>query len=1047
MPITSARRAGRTGRPGRHGLVVGLLLVVATSAPTPAQPPAAAPARNVPQTLNFANGLFRERRYDLAAKEYERFLAEGMPDPADAVEARFGLANARLFQGEYARARSEFEAFLAQAPRHPNAGSAQYRVGETAYMLGDLPAARKAFEAFVSGHPGHKHLDTAWPYLGDVCLRTGDLPAARKAYEAALSTHPEGRLADRARFGLGRTLALQGETDKALAAFVALASKGGRDWADRAWFQAGQIQTQAGRSEDAAASFEKVVQLAGQGPLADEARLNRAEALARLGRREEAEGLLKTLTANPSQGLAAQAALALGGSRLEAGDAAGAIAMLDDAAARFAKTPLAPALLFRSAEAALKLDRKADAQARFLKAAEADPKDPWADDALLRAARLALDEHDQAAAERLAGTFAERFPTSPLKADARLVAGRAALAAGRSKESVSALEKALSDDKPSTETAATLRYYLALAYQADNQAEKAAAVLGDLAKAPDAGIAADARFLLGQGQIEAGRFAEAAATLEAYLAARPRGDVADFALGYLVQARLELNDAEAASKALDRLAADFPKSKVLAASRLRMGESALKAKQFDQAIERFRQAAESPEAEPAVSARARLGLGWAQLDGGHPADAASAFAAFIEARPDDPLAAEAALARARALEAAGQQAQALEAYTLAASKYPGTAPADHAALASARLLVELKRPAEAADAYARFVKEHPEYKPSGPSSPGPDAVLSEWGWALIDADKPAEADTVFKRLLHDHPESPHAADARFNLAESANLANRPDEVLDLLGPLAAPGAKVPPRLGQSVLYRLGRTQAELKRWPEAAQTLDRLLTDFPETTYRREARLLRAEVALESGDTQAADTILSALSAEPTQSSDPAGFALAVRRRRVQALLGLKKWSEVVATAEAVLKDAPEGPHVAELHFARGRALQQMASWDAARAAYRAAIAARKGGELAARAQFMIGETYFHQKDYAEAIRQFLMVEVLHDAPTWQAAALLETGKAYERLSQWADAAETYKRLRTRFPNEPSAAEALTRLEAVGRQQKGAAGERPKSGL
>ena len=66
-----------------------------------------------------------------------------------------------------------------------------------------------------------------------------------------------------------------------------------------------------------------------------------------------------------------------------------------------------------------------------------------------------------------------------------------------------------------------------------------------------------------------------------------------------------------------------------------------------------------------------------------------------------------------------------------------------------------------------------------------DALLSEWGWVLLDADKPAEADRVFARLLKEYPDSPHAADARFNLAESANLAHNYAEVVRLLTPLAA----------------------------------------------------------------------------------------------------------------------------------------------------------------------------------------------------------------------------------------------------------------------
>ena len=64
-------------------------------------------------------------------------------------------------------------------------------------------------------------------------------------------------------------------------------------------------------------------------------------------------------------------------------------------------------------------------------------------------------------------------------------------------------------------------------------------------------------------------------------------------------------------------------------------------------------------------------------------------------------------------------------------------------------------------------------------------MLSEWGWVLLDAGKPAEADRVFARLLKEHPNSPYAADARFNLAESANLVHNYAEVVRLLTPLAA----------------------------------------------------------------------------------------------------------------------------------------------------------------------------------------------------------------------------------------------------------------------
>jgi TolA-binding protein len=986
----------------------------------------------VPEGLNFANGLFHERRYELAAQEYERFLRDAKPG-TDADEARFGLANARLFQGEYAKARARYEEFLRQAPEHPSAGTAWYRVGETAYMLGDLPAARKAFETFTAGYPGHQHLDTALPYLGDVCLSLGDLPRARRAYEQALADYPDGRLTDRARFGLGRALTLQGELDPALAAFTALAEKGGKEWADRAWYRVGEVQVLAKRYPQAVEAFERVERVAPRTALAAEARLSRGEALVQLDRREEAEAVFRSLTAEAPRNLAAQAAFALGTSLLERGDAAGALEVLDEAGKRSAATPMAAALAFRAGEAALKLGRPGDARARFLRAADADPKDPWADDALVRAARLALDQRDPAEAARLAEAFTTRFPNSPLRADARLVAARAALAAGRPKRAISVLTASLAEDKPGPATAEAQRYYLGVAYREDRQPAKAAEVLDALARTPAAPLAQNALFVVGQGHIEAKRYAEAVPVLEKYLAARPDGDVADYALAHLVHAHTELGQTDAAWKALNALAGRFPKSKALPASRVRVAE-ALAASRPEQAAEQFRLAAEAPGADPAVAARARLGLGWALLDAGKPADAAPAFAAYLAgAKPDDPLAPEAALARGRALEAAGQTEPALAAYAEAAAKFPGTETARLAELARARLLVAAKRPAEAAEVYAKFAHDHPGYTPKKETDPGLDAALAEWGWALVDAGKTAEADAVFARLLKDFPDSPHAADARINLAETANQAGRHDEVIRLLAPLAAegPDPKAPARLLPAVLYRLGRTLAEKKDWSGAAATLDRLLNGFPDSPYRREARLLRAEVALEAGDASAADALLAGLLAEPAGKDDPEGFALAVRRRRVQSLLALKKWKEVREAAEALKADAPADPLTAEADYARGRALQQLARWDDARAAYQAVIDARKGGDLAARAQLMIGETYFHQKDYHEAIRQFLKVDILYGAPPWQAAALLETGKAYEQLAQWADAAETYERLRAKFPDDPRAKEAGSRLEAA----------------
>ncbi|MGO9809307.1 MAG: tetratricopeptide repeat protein, partial [Isosphaeraceae bacterium] len=144
------------------------------------------------------------------------------------------------------------------------------------------------------------------------------------------------------------------------------------------------------------------------------------------------------------------------------------------------------------------------------------------------------------------------------------------------------------------------------------------------------------------------------------------------------------------------------------------------------------------------------------------------------------------------------------------------------------------------------------------------------------------------------------------------------------------------------------------------------------------------------------------------------------------------RWQDALSQAEALKAELPAlDPTVADLDFARGRALLGLARPADARNAFQEVINARKGGDLAAQAHLMRGETYFHEDRFREALTEFLKVDILYDAPRWQAAALLEAGKVYERLAQWGDAAETYERLRSRFPQDPHIPEANNRLITV----------------
>lgn len=88
--------------------------------------------------------------------------------------------------------------------------------------------------------------------------------------------------------------------------------------------------------------------------------------------------------------------------------------------------------------------------------------------------------------------------------------------------------------------------------------------------------------------------------------------------------------------------------------------------------------------------------------------------------------------------------------------------------------------------------------------------------------------------------------------------------------------------------------------------------------------------------------------------------------------------------------------------------------------------------EVKARAQWLLGETYFLQRQFVEAINHYRLVEPLDESGTWTASALLQAGRSFEQLGRQREAAVCYTGLMTRFSDSPHLQVAQTRLAALG---------------
>ena len=92
-------------------------------------------------------------------------------------------------------------------------------------------------------------------------------------------------------------------------------------------------------------------------------------------------------------------------------------------------------------------------------------------------------------------------------------------------------------------------------------------------------------------------------------------------------------------------------------------------------------------------------------------------------------------------------------------------------------------------------------------------------------------------------------------------------------------------------------------------------------------------------------------------------------------------------------------------------------------------------GPTAARAQFQIGECLFALRDFKQAVRELLRVDILYAYPEWSAPALFEAGRCFEELGDPIEARSQYKLVQERYGQTEWASLAGKRLGALERSR------------
>ncbi|MDA7978553.1 MAG: tetratricopeptide repeat protein [Pirellulales bacterium] len=985
-----------------------------------------------------ATGHYVRGNYEFAAEELQVFVDSYSAD-GRVAEARFYLGESLSQLRRFTEATSAYRQYLQDRPQGQHARVATFRVAECLYFDRDT-AAETALREFTENWPDDELNSFALAYAAN-CAAARDDAAGVESYRAALQRYPQSPLADDCRIGLARSLDAVGKTTEAQRIFLALADKPQPLIAAKARYFLARSYFAAKNYAAAETTFHNLLEKFPSGDWVPFASLGLGRAIFEQARLADALAALEPLTDDALVGADAQ--YWLGMTHKTAQRYATAAKLLLPIASKNPQHDLADDALFHAADAlrvAAELDmtlaaHSADTRAVYERLLEQYPTSAWRNETLIGLARLALASKKQQQLERYLAPLYDA-PDLAVRSVARRIFARGLLDDGRSERAITELEE-LIELQAHDAHAAFSQYLLGNAYTHVGRHHEALAVLEKIEPQPSEerfNLRAELAFAKARSHLALQEFESAAQALDEFLdVVDAEDDRRKLAAGELVACLIEITlpeelwnrnqqvlDALKLWRSLPRQSEDHDQ---LA---LRVAECLYEAEAYDWAAEVFTEnlleAETNTDIDASYQARFRSGLAWSLHRDGRSGQAVTEFQQLIETAAETDLAAEGAMVLAKLHTDKQQIEEALKAYSHVIEHHQTSRLRAQAMLSSATLLRETQQTVEAALFYEEFLRDYPDHLQR-------DEALYQSAWLAVDLQRADASISYFSQLHKECRTSEYWPDATYRVADAHFAANELEQANDVVSALLQHEDQ---RLRAYALFLQGRIAWEGERYDEVVAAMDSLAEEFPKHELVLPAGYFAADAFTMKNEMQAAAKRWESLTRVTDNIASTSGreWSAKIALRHAQTLAALQRWSQAREIAEASLDASPDFEFNYELHFVVGRALASAAQLTDARGAYAQVLSSPSGAktETAAKAQLMIAETYFHQEDYRQAVREYLKVEILHGFPPWQAAGLFQAGICYEKLGKPDRAQEQYRRLVRDFADTEYGSRAHQRL-------------------
>ena len=638
----------------------------------------------------------------------------------------------------------------------------------------------------------------------------------------------------------------------------------------------------------------------------------------------------------------------------------------------------------------------------FQAIAASHPEHAVAPQALYNAAFTALELKKFDIGLQLSKSYLEKYPTDSFLSDVKYVRAECFLLTQKNADA-EPIYKDLIDNHPDAENVNAWRVRYALSLYLQDKYKSAISFLNDVkTEFKQPAEQAEASFIIGASHFYQNDFADSIPSLKSAIEFENDLKQLDEALVLIAQAYAKENQNAEAIASLEKLLNNFSDSRFTSQANYLCGQYLSSEKKYTEAITKFSNVLASEKNK--YTAYALYGKGWAQLNVNAVEKAASDFSTIISDFTDHPLAADSYYSRAVANRRLKKYEQTISDIDECLKLKPEFSNLVSALYEKGMAESSSDQFDQAAETFDRLANDFSDNKDG-------DEFRYQLAWAFKSGKKEKQAIQNFKKLTEDFASSPLAPEAHFHVAESL-YANAEFEAAVVEFEKAA--ASTDSEVGEKANYKMAWSHYQQKKYSAASKAFTNQVAKFENGDLADSAKFMIAECLFQQKKYKPAYLEfknIKQLVVESTQTNE-AEKALTCLHGAESANKS-REYGDAISFIKTLQKDLKSKLYAAESMLELGNAYRGLKEYDNAVTAFQDATDLSTS-ETGARAGFLIGEVYFEQKKFEDAIRQYKLVIYGYGgsrAPDaikkWQCSSGYETARCYQvQIKKETDAAK-----------------------------------------